>query len=1631
VHVTANRSKLNRGLSQAERDTKRSTQKMSSYFNNVQNKLNGIGNKLTSIGKQMSMSGGLGLAAVVAGMTGLIKPAANLQEELLNISTLFSDTQADIGSFKDEILNLSRVIPQNTKTLTNALYNIKSAGVEADEMFRFLKVSAMSAVAGVTDTDTVVNTLTKTLRGFGMESSEVLQVANKMFRTVEKGQVTFGQIAESLPTVTAAASNAGVSIDEMLGAFATGSKVLKDSAQTAVGLAGMLRSIGKASDEQKEKAKELGFEFSQQALETKGLVEFLGDMRESLEGTNVSFREFFRREQGYRLAVALLGDSFDTLKENIDDVSNSQDAIMRAFEKQMRGFNNQARLAWNNIVALVKAIGTELLPEYTNLAKRVRAVASVLNDNFNNAASDTRERIASVISTVAKLAAGFFGLITVAGLLSLGFGLILKAVALVMGAISILTSPIFLLMLGILALATAWKENWFGIRDTITDVSETIQEKIGSIIDWVTKLWDKIAKGDWSGAWQQITDGLSNVWKDIKVFFARTPEEAEIINKAVEVRKDLNESSFTGAASMLSDEKVKPGIIYRIQDSWNELADWEGWGNIWTWVKDKTKVTWNFVKTKYNETLGNADWWGNIWTNIVEAADVTWDFVENSWKELKEKEFWGNLWDWIKDNTEITWDWLKKEWNETLGSKDWWGNIGDWIAEKSEISWNWITDNWDDVKKWDMWSDIGKWISEKSRVSWNKILGLFDGNLSDRISNAFGIEKTSGLEETVGLLQKYGEKLGFSAEQLAALAKIESDYKDVESDKSTAVGPLQITETAIDDLEKSGVTLENSLDTLEGRVEAAVKYLALLRDKYNLTGEELIGSYFAGIGRIQNEGITDEVVEGQISSKEYVDRYNNALDKIGNQESTLGGTIETVVNATINWTMTFAEGISENIKTGLQTGNWSGLIENIRNATQIYLGIAFASQTISAFAASIGKKLATQPGFAAMAGTTTLAAATLGLKLAEEIAGGEAIMDDILNALGGATLGFVLGGPWGAGLGMTIAVEFEVFSKSVNKIYDALKPIRELLGTETNFNYFNEALKNNKVEEGVLKEPDNNNSTSGAGGGGGSAYASGGKIAGKGSGKSDSILARLSDGEYVINAQATSKFLPLLQAINSGSLPGYASGGLVGYEYGGYIESAKKMLSSASGQLGQTASSFFKIISNLLETLLQNLADRLREKYPELAESIDGFVNDVQVTLDELKGAFEDGGSGDGGGGTGTGTSFWKENIMNSQNINEFVNQLGNNLKQVNKHLGQFISNFKFSTDDLGNVMVDFEATLSGMISMFIGVIADALTTLATDANVGTSRGESDFPDLKQLYKDYKNFDKNKRELNQIRDDIARLTLVGGYQSAPMIQALKQRASQLKDTLKTNLQTIKEALGTTVSDVAQGLSSAFSADTYSDFVSQFSVNLEQTTRQGLIRAFMSSDIIRPLLTQLSDAITTAVIDGTLSAKERKTITDLYKNITDKSSDFYEALKDLGISTEDVSEKMSSLSTSMKNVPEFFKATLARFRAAETSISSKSNARDWISEKIRLKESNFPSAHVGAMVAKTGLINVKAGEIIKTPEQQAGSGEIIYIENVYGYDDFKGKVNTARDETRTQRNNRINNNPVNASQPFNS
>ena len=58
-------------------------------------------------------------------------------------------------------------------------------------------------------------------------------------------------------------------------------------------------------------------------------------------------------------------------------------------------------------------------------------------------------------------------------------------------------------------------------------------------------------------------------------------------------------------------------------------------------------------------------------------------------------------------------------------------------------------------------------------------------------------------------------------------------------------------------------------------------------------------------------------------------------------------------------------------------------------------------------------------------------------------------------------------------------------------------------------------------------------------------FAEGGPIVGPGTGTSDSIMAKLSNGEFVINAKSTAKYGNLINAINNDKLPKFALGGAV------------------------------------------------------------------------------------------------------------------------------------------------------------------------------------------------------------------------------------------------------------------------------------------------------------------------------------------------------------------------------------------------------------------------------------------------------------------------------------------------------
>lgn len=104
-------------------------------------------------------------------------------------------------------------------------------------------------------------------------------------------------------------------------------------------------------------------------------------------------------------------------------------------------------------------------------------------------------------------------------------------------------------------------------------------------------------------------------------------------------------------------------------------------------------------------------------------------------------------------------------------------------------------------------------------------------------------------------------------------------------------------------------------------------------------------------------------------------------------------------------------------------------------------------------------------------------------------------------------------------------------------------------------------------------------------------YARGGTVRGKGSGTSDSILARLSNDEFVVRAKYSRKYRKLLEMMNAGQLDNGVGGGLGGSWW-----------DSVRGSIANTLDSGRQIVTGALAGTLTNVVLPVIDDIPGLAD---------------------------------------------------------------------------------------------------------------------------------------------------------------------------------------------------------------------------------------------------------------------------------------------------------------------------------------------------------------------------------------------------------------------------------------------
>lgn len=352
-------------------------------------------------------------AAEVARFAGnmaaaVVGPVADFDAGMANVNTLLvGETRKSLGVLKKELMDLPPVLG-SAKDLTDGLYQAISAGVEPAKSVEFVGVALKAAQAGLADGQTAVDALTSAMNAYGDASLDVNEVSDLFFETVRRGKTTFPELAAGIGQVASIAASAKVPQQEMMAVMAELTKVMPTpiaftSFRSA--LSSIIKPTQEATDYAEELSKKLGkdLKFNAAALEAKGFVGLLKELRDATGGNVEAMAKFFPNVRALPGVLKLLDGDLQGVNASLDAMavaaSKSVDVTGQAFDDQQQSFNAMRKRIGNELERIAIRAGDVLLPH-------MKASAQFVLDNMGTIekfATSSMQAISNVISNVAPV----------------------------------------------------------------------------------------------------------------------------------------------------------------------------------------------------------------------------------------------------------------------------------------------------------------------------------------------------------------------------------------------------------------------------------------------------------------------------------------------------------------------------------------------------------------------------------------------------------------------------------------------------------------------------------------------------------------------------------------------------------------------------------------------------------------------------------------------------------------------------------------------------------------------------------------------------------------------------------------------------------------------------------------------------------------------------------------------------------------------------------------------------------------------------------------------------------------------------------------------------------------------------
>ena len=397
LELDTDASKLNRGLLAAKTQTSAATKAMEKGFaQDATGAMNKAGVSVGSFGKTgvaavgkitAALGSAIGAAVqfakraaevslvagvVLAGGLGMaVHQAAAFEKTMLNVQSIAKMTPADFADMKEQVLLMTRELPQSAEDLASSLYDIQSSGFAGSQALLILRASAQAASAGLASSAEAAAGITAVLNAYGLKATDAAHVSDVLFQVVNRGVITFPELSAEIGKTTAVAAALHVPLTDVAAGISLLTRHGIDGANATTQLNAVMNSLLKPSADATKLARSLGLEWNAAGLKAKGLGGMMADLIEKTDGSAESMAILLGDARATRGAFVLAsggGKEFADELTQFADVAGATDDVLAI---QKMGLNYQLSILHNLINEVSIRLGTLLIPHVVAVVQAI------------------------------------------------------------------------------------------------------------------------------------------------------------------------------------------------------------------------------------------------------------------------------------------------------------------------------------------------------------------------------------------------------------------------------------------------------------------------------------------------------------------------------------------------------------------------------------------------------------------------------------------------------------------------------------------------------------------------------------------------------------------------------------------------------------------------------------------------------------------------------------------------------------------------------------------------------------------------------------------------------------------------------------------------------------------------------------------------------------------------------------------------------------------------------------------------------------------------------------------------------------------------------------------------------------